>query len=84
MKGQHRLEVSTDNALILKNVQRHHEGNYSCFVRNNLGTDHIVYQIYVQVPPGPPDVRIIATNVNIISLGWQISGNSALIVIKYI
>lgn len=77
------LEVSTDNTLILKNIQRHHEGNYSCFVRNNLGTDQIVYQIYVQVPPGPPDIRIVSINVNAISLEWQISGEKTVLQYMY-
>jgi len=42
------LEVSNDNTLSLRNIQRSHEGNYSCVVRNPIGSDHIVYQLYVQ------------------------------------
>lgn len=47
-----RIETGVDNTLVLRNVQRHHEGNYTCQVRNALGTDSIVYQLLVHVPPG--------------------------------
>lgn len=47
-KKQFPLEVSNDNTLSLRNIQRSHEGNYSCVVRNPMGSDHIVYQLYVQ------------------------------------
>lgn len=45
---KNRLEISNDNTLTLRNVQRSHQGNYSCYVKNSLGSDHIVYQIFVQ------------------------------------
>lgn len=47
-KKHFRLEVSNDNTLTLRNIQRSHEGNYSCVVRNAIGSDHIVYQLFVQ------------------------------------
>lgn len=47
-KKHSRLEVSSDNVLVLRSVQRSHEGNYSCVVRNNLGTDQIIYNLLVQ------------------------------------
>lgn len=74
--SHHRLDVGSDNGLILRNVQRNHEGNYSCHVRNSLGSDQIVYQLFVQVPPGPPDVRIMSTNINSITLEWHVSGKN--------
>uniref|UniRef100_A0A1I8NL39 Fibronectin type III n=1 Tax=Musca domestica TaxID=7370 RepID=A0A1I8NL39_MUSDO len=47
-KKHFRLEVSNDNTLTLRSIQRSHEGNYSCVVRNAIGSDHIVYQLFVQ------------------------------------
>lgn len=47
-KKHFRLEVSPDNTLTLRNIQRSHEGNYSCVVRNAIGSDHIVYQVFVE------------------------------------
>lgn len=48
LKNYMPMEVNTDNTLILRNIQRWNEGNYSCMVRNPLGSDHITYQIFVQ------------------------------------
>lgn len=47
-KKQFPLEVNSENTLTLRNIQRSHEGNYSCIVRNPMGSDHIVYQLFVQ------------------------------------
>lgn len=43
-----RSDVGVDNALTLRNVQRTHEGNYVCHVKNPLGSDEIVYTLQVQ------------------------------------
>lgn len=43
-----RSDIGADNALTLRNVQRTHEGNYSCHVKNSLGSDEIVYTLQVQ------------------------------------
>lgn len=43
-----RMEISLDNTLSLRNIQRAHEGNYSCMVKNLFGSDQIIYQLFVQ------------------------------------
>lgn len=67
-----RIETGIDNTLVLRNVQRHHEGNYTCQVRNALGTDSIVYQLFVHVPPGPPQLHATATSSTSVLLEWSI------------
>lgn len=59
----------------MRNVQRHHEGNYTCQVRNNHGTDHIIYQLLVQVPPDSPKLVISSTTVNSVALEWIVGDN---------
>ncbi|KAM8714872.1 hypothetical protein ACLKA7_001994 [Drosophila subpalustris] len=71
-KKQFPLEVSHDNILSLRNIQRSHEGNYSCVVRNSIGSDHIVYQLYVQVPPSAPIVSVNSVQKNSVSIQWRV------------
>lgn len=47
-----------------------HEGNYSCIVRNSHGSDYIIYQLFVQVPPNPPDLTIASVTSNSVTLEW--------------
>lgn len=43
-----RLDIDPNHTLILRNVQRNQEGNYSCHVKNSLGFDEIVYSLQIQ------------------------------------
>lgn len=72
---QQRLDIDVDNTLTLRNVQRYHEGNYTCQVRNNHGTDHIIYQLLVQVPPDPPKLIISSTTITSVALEWIVGDN---------
>uniref|UniRef100_A0A1B0GIB4 Down syndrome cell adhesion molecule-like protein Dscam2 n=2 Tax=Lutzomyia longipalpis TaxID=7200 RepID=A0A1B0GIB4_LUTLO len=73
-KGQ-RLEVNSENSLILRSIQRTHEGNYTCHVRNNLGSDHIIFQLLVLVPPAPPQLSATASTTTSVSLQWHVGDN---------
>lgn len=68
-----RQKINEDNAFVLRNVQKVHESNYSCFVRNALGSDRITYQLYVQVPPGPPKLTATASSPTTISINWHLT-----------
>ncbi|KOX73570.1 Down syndrome cell adhesion molecule-like protein Dscam2 [Melipona quadrifasciata] len=48
IKLQQKSDIGPDNTLTLRNVQRTHEGNYSCHVKNPLGSDEIAYTLQVQ------------------------------------
>lgn len=68
-----RLESNkNDFSLNLRNVQRHHQGNYTCHVKNPLGSDFIVYQLFVLVPPAPPELEISSSTTNSINLQWRV------------
>ncbi|XP_030383245.1 Down syndrome cell adhesion molecule-like protein Dscam2 [Scaptodrosophila lebanonensis] len=71
-KKQVYYEISSDNTLSLRNVQRSNEGNYSCMVRNTFGSDQIVYQLYVQVPPSSPIASVTSTSTNSVSIQWRV------------
>lgn len=70
---QSRLEIGEDNTITLRNVQRIHESNYTCYARNALGSDRITYQLYVQVPPGAPKMSGTSNSPTSASLHWHIS-----------
>nr|XP_031839913.1 Down syndrome cell adhesion molecule-like protein Dscam2 isoform X3 [Nomia melanderi] len=68
-------DVGVDNALTLRNVQRTHEGNYVCHVKNPLGSDEIVYTLQVQVPPTPPTLLATGTTTDAVQLQWKQGDN---------
>jgi Down syndrome cell adhesion molecule len=70
---QTRFEIGDDNTITLRNVQRIHESNYTCYARNAHGSDRITYQLYVQVPPGPPKLSGSSNTPTSASLHWHIS-----------
>lgn len=39
--------VLKDGSLEILDVQRHYQGNYTCFVSNANGSDHIIYNLRV-------------------------------------
>ncbi|CRK99030.1 CLUMA_CG011985, isoform A [Clunio marinus] len=70
---QSRMEIGEDNTLTMRNVQRIHESNYTCYTRNAIGNDRITYQLYVQVPPGPPKLTVTSNSPSSATLHWHIS-----------
>jgi Down syndrome cell adhesion molecule len=68
---QSRMEIGEDYTLTLRNVQRVHESNYTCFARNELGSDKITYQLFVQVPPGAPKMAGTSNSPTSVSLHWH-------------
>ncbi|XP_076394369.1 cell adhesion molecule Dscam2 isoform X2 [Megachile rotundata] len=75
VKLQQKSDIGPDNALTLRNVQRTHEGNYSCHVKNSLGSDEIVYTLQVQVPPTPPTLLATGTTTDAVQLQWKQGDN---------
>ncbi|KOC64967.1 Down syndrome cell adhesion molecule-like protein Dscam2 [Habropoda laboriosa] len=75
VKLHQKSDIGPDNALTLRNVQRTHEGNYSCHVKNSLGSDEIVYTLQVQVPPTPPTLLATGTTTDAVQLQWKQGDN---------
>ncbi|XP_025265393.1 Down syndrome cell adhesion molecule-like protein Dscam2 isoform X2 [Camponotus floridanus] len=76
MKLQSKLHpIGPENTLTLRNVQRSHEDNYSCHVKNSLGTDEITYTLHIQVPPTSPTLLATGTTTDAIQLQWKQGDN---------
>lgn len=73
---QQRLEIGEDHTLTLRNVQRIHESNYTCYVRNPLGSERITYQLFVQVPPGPPKLQGTPNSPTSATMQWHLLDTS--------
>ncbi|XP_034948781.1 Down syndrome cell adhesion molecule-like protein Dscam2 isoform X2 [Chelonus insularis] len=75
LQKNQRLDIGQDHTLILRNIQRSQEGNYSCHVKNSLGFDEIVYSLQVQVPPTPPTLLATGTTTDAVQLQWKQGDN---------
>ncbi|RZF37300.1 hypothetical protein LSTR_LSTR005632 [Laodelphax striatellus] len=64
-----------DGSLEISEVQRHHQGNYTCSVTNVNGSDQITYSLQVLVAPSAPVIRISATGTSWLELEWKIGDN---------
>ncbi|EEB19411.1 Down syndrome cell adhesion molecule precursor, putative [Pediculus humanus corporis] len=73
-----------EKSLILQNIARTNEGNYSCHVKNNLGSDHIVFAIIVQVPPTSPLLLATSVTSNSVQLQWKQGDNGGAIIRGFI
>ncbi|KAK3930875.1 Down syndrome cell adhesion molecule-like protein Dscam2 [Frankliniella fusca] len=74
------VTVAPDGTLRILDAQRQHSANYTCTAANANGSDQIVYQVQVQVPPGAPTVRVASTSSSTVHLQWTVSdtGGSAI------
>ncbi|PSN46727.1 Down syndrome cell adhesion molecule-like protein Dscam2, partial [Blattella germanica] len=68
---QPKIEIAPDNTLIVMNVVRNNEGNYSCRVQNSFGSDEITYFLQVQVPPTPPTLVVTSVMQKAVQLQWK-------------
>ncbi|XP_043500517.1 Down syndrome cell adhesion molecule-like protein Dscam2 isoform X1 [Polistes fuscatus] len=75
VKLHQKYDFGPDNTLTLRNVQRSHEGNYSCHAKNSFGSDEITYTLQVQVPPTPPTLLATGTTTDAVQLQWKQGDN---------
>lgn len=46
-------------------------GNYTCTVRNGLGSDTLSVAVHVRAPPAPPAPRLRSTAAHALQLSWD-------------
>ncbi|EEB12183.1 down syndrome cell adhesion molecule, putative, partial [Pediculus humanus corporis] len=67
-----RIQVQNDGSLIIKDVQKMDEGNYSCSVENVYGKDEIIYNLIIEVPPERPKLSVVSSTSDSLQLEWKI------------
>ncbi|KAK6619885.1 hypothetical protein RUM44_006285 [Polyplax serrata] len=79
-----RLIKVEDKSLLIESVARSNEGNYSCHVRNSLGSDHIAFSLVVQVPPTSPLLLATAVTSSSVQLQWKQGDNGGSVIRGFI
>ncbi|XP_050430112.1 cell adhesion molecule Dscam2 isoform X2 [Adelges cooleyi] len=69
------VQITDSGDMTITSLQRPNSDNYTCHVENIHGTDSIVYQIVVQVPPEPPVLYTARTTSTSLVFHWRLSSN---------
>ncbi|KAK6630670.1 hypothetical protein RUM43_014659 [Polyplax serrata] len=75
-KSNGRRQLHKDGSLIIKDVQKIDQGNYSCSVENAHGKDEITYNLIVEVPPERPKLSIISSTSDSLQLEWTVDNSN--------
>uniref|UniRef100_A0A8D8LZQ1 Down syndrome cell adhesion molecule-like protein Dscam2 n=1 Tax=Cacopsylla melanoneura TaxID=428564 RepID=A0A8D8LZQ1_9HEMI len=77
-----RLQIK-DHALVIKEIQHSDQKNYTCRVENNHGSDEITYNVIVRVPPEPPELMVVAQELDALHLKWIDRAESSIPILGY-
>ncbi|KAF4524305.1 hypothetical protein B566_EDAN005361 [Ephemera danica] len=79
-----RKQINKDGSLVIKDIQNSDEGNYTCKVENAHGSDEISYNVRVRVPPEPPVLSVVNTQVDSLHLQWTSKKNGGSPILGYV
>uniref|UniRef100_A0A8B9HYB6 Down syndrome cell adhesion molecule b n=1 Tax=Astyanax mexicanus TaxID=7994 RepID=A0A8B9HYB6_ASTMX len=65
-----RRSVHTNGSFVIRTVKAEDSGFYSCVASNNWGSDEIMLNLQVQVPPDQPRLTVTKTTTTSITLSW--------------
>uniref|UniRef100_A0A4W3INH9 DS cell adhesion molecule n=1 Tax=Callorhinchus milii TaxID=7868 RepID=A0A4W3INH9_CALMI len=65
-----RRTIFTNGSFVIRTVKAEDSGYYSCVASNNWGSDEIVLNLQVQVPPDQPRLTVLKTTSSSITLSW--------------
>lgn len=68
-------QILDSGELSLYNIQSSDSGNYSCQVDNGIGSDRIIYNLIVQLPPLQPMLYVTSATSTSILMHWKNTGN---------
>ncbi|XP_028817539.1 Down syndrome cell adhesion molecule homolog isoform X1 [Denticeps clupeoides] len=79
-----RRSVNTNGSFIIRTVKAEDSGYYSCVASNNWGSDEIMLNLQVQVPPDQPRLTVTKTTTTTITLSWSPGDNGGSSIRGYI
>ncbi|XP_078416436.1 cell adhesion molecule DSCAM isoform X3 [Cetorhinus maximus] len=65
-----RRSIFNNGSFVIRTVKAEDSGYYSCVTSNNWGSDEILLNLQVQVPPDQPRLTVSKTTSNSIILSW--------------
>ncbi|KAI5693336.1 hypothetical protein M8J75_013991 [Diaphorina citri] len=78
-----RLQLKDHGGLVIKEIQYSDQKNYTCKVENNHGSDEITYSVIVRVPPEPPELIVVAQELDALHLKWTDRVESSIPILGY-
>ncbi|KAG7483685.1 hypothetical protein MATL_G00041000 [Megalops atlanticus] len=65
-----RRSIHSNGSFVIRTVKAEDSGYYTCVASNNWGSDEIVLNLQVQVPPDQPRLTVTKTTTTSITLSW--------------
>ncbi|XP_032248495.1 cell adhesion molecule DSCAM isoform X3 [Halichoerus grypus] len=79
-----RRSIFSNGSFIIRTVKAEDSGYYSCIANNNWGSDEIILNLQVQVPPDQPRLTVSKTTSSSITLSWLPGDNGGSSIRGYI
>ncbi|XP_021334866.1 Down syndrome cell adhesion molecule a isoform X3 [Danio rerio] len=79
-----RRSIHGNGSFIIKTVKAEDSGYYTCVASNNYGTDEIILNLQVQVPPDQPRLTVTKTTTTSITVTWTPGDNGGSSIRGYI
>lgn len=77
------VQIMDAGDLMITNLQMLDTGNFSCQVDNGIGTDKLIYNLIVQVPPSSPVLYVTSATSSSILMHWKSSSNGNAPILGY-
>ncbi|XP_031846326.1 cell adhesion molecule Dscam2 isoform X2 [Nomia melanderi] len=71
VKSSARVSLLQNGSLQIMDLHREDSGNYTCYVENRHGSDHITHRLTVQVPPAAPLLHATSATSDSINVQWK-------------
>ncbi|KAJ8257142.1 hypothetical protein COCON_G00192940 [Conger conger] len=79
-----RRSIHNNGSFVIRTVKAEDSGDYSCVASNSWGSDEIVLNLQVQVPPDQPRLTVTKTTTTSITLSWVPGDNGGSSIRGYI
>lgn len=79
----HNVQIQDNGNVLISSLQISDTGNYTCQVDNGIGTDRLIYNLIVQVPPGAPVLYVTSATSHSILMHWKTTSTGNAPITKY-